>query len=40
MVARSNPDFANLSRAAARITALVSIDDLRMPTIVGQQVLT
>src|SRR6185312_10450049 len=34
------PDSANLSRAAARISALVSADDLRMPTIVGQQLLT
>jgi 2-polyprenyl-6-methoxyphenol hydroxylase-like FAD-dependent oxidoreductase len=40
MVARSNPDSANRCRAAARITALVSAEDLRMPTSVGQQVLT
>jgi 2-polyprenyl-6-methoxyphenol hydroxylase-like FAD-dependent oxidoreductase len=31
---------ANTSRAAARITALVCSDDLRMPTSVGQQLLT
>src|SRR5690349_20694801 len=40
MVARSKPDRANRSLAAARITALVSTDDRRMPTIVGQQALT
>src|ERR1700754_2944592 len=40
MVARSKPDWANRSLAAARITALVSADDLRMPTSVGQQLLT
>src|SRR5258708_1977356 len=40
MVARSNPDSANRCLAAARITALVSADDLRMPTSVGQQPLT
>src|SRR5215210_9267411 len=40
MVARSKPDRAKRSLAAARITALVSADDLRMPTSVCQQVLT
>jgi hypothetical protein len=40
MVARWKPDRANRSLAAARITALVSADDLRMPTSVGQQLLT
>jgi hypothetical protein len=40
MVARSNPDSANRCLAAARITALVSVEDLRMPTSVGQQLLT
>jgi hypothetical protein len=39
-VARSNPDSANRCLAAARITAFVSADDLRMPTSVGQQLLT
>src|SRR2546425_906868 len=40
MVARSYPDSANRCLAAARITAFVSADDRRMPTSVGQQVLT
>ena len=40
IVARSYPDSANRCLAAARITALVSADDLRMPTSVGQQLLT
>src|ERR1700754_3164378 len=40
MVARSKPDSANRSLAAARITALVSAEDLRMPTSVCQQLLT
>src|SRR5882757_1594599 len=40
IVDRSNPDSANRCLAAARITAFVSADDLRMPTSVGQQLLT
>src|SRR6185312_11196675 len=40
MVARSKPDWANRSLAAAKITALVSAEDLRMPTSVCQRLLT
>jgi hypothetical protein len=39
-VARSNPDSANRCLAAAKITDFVTAEDLRMPTTVGQQLLT